>query len=280
MGSFADISEVINRLSGGNNGNPQSIFWHKEWRVAGAAGVAPVAGQGTSLWEYEGQPSHGAVPAASWVNPDNTTQGGLKQVDPGGGRQLWLLNVNATMPASGKLIVYDRLGQRSGFSATNTGTQNVNGGPDALPTRYTNGVGNEIWIEIYTQIGATPTTLTVAYKNQAGASKTSQPVVFGGTGRREAQRFIRVPLAAGDTGVQALVSLTVLATTGTAGDFGILLVHPLANVICGLSNAAFCASYLDGSMPEILLDACVALAVQCSATTTGVVETDFVMAER
>lgn len=280
MTAFADINEVINRLSGGNSGNPQARFWHKEPRVAGAAAAAPIAGQGISLWEYEGCPSHGAVPSTTFANPDNTTQGGLQQADPSGGRQLWLLSANAMISAGGKIVAYDRLLTKSGLDATVTSAQNINGGSNATITRYTNGVGNEIWLEIYTQIGVTATTITVSYVNQAGATKTSTARVFGGTNAREAQRFLRVPLAAGDTGVQAVISVTVLVTTGTAGNFGIIIAHPLVSIPCGLSYTAIQSSYLDGSMPEILTDCCLALALFQSTTVAGIIESDFVMAER
>lgn len=281
MTAFANVSEVINRLSGGNSGLPQFLPWHKEARVGGAAAAAPIAGQEISLWEYEGSPSHGAVPSTTFANPDNTTDGGIKQTDPTGGRQLWMLNSTGLLPQAGKMTVYDRLLTKSGLDATLTTAQNINGGSDATLTRYTNGLGNQIWIEIYTQIGATGTTITCAYKNQAGASKTTTAVVFGGTQRREAQRLIRLPLAAGDTGVQAVVSVTVLATTGTAGNFGILVVHPLhPGIPISLANACMGLNFLDGTMPEILTDACIALSMQCTTTTAGPVEYDLVAAER
>lgn len=249
--------------------------------MAGAAAAAPIAGQEISLWEYEGSPSHGAVPSATFANPDNTTAGGIQQVDPSGGRQLWMLNSTGLLPQAGKMTVYDRLLTKSGLDATVTTAQNINGGSDATITRYTNGLGNQIWLEIYTQIGVTATTITCAYKNQAGASKTTPAVVFGATNRREAQRMIRLPLAAGDTGVQAVVSVTVLATTGTAGNFGILIVHPLhPGIPCSTANACMSLNFLDGTMPEILTDACIALSMQCTATTAGPVEYDLVAAER
>lgn len=280
MTALADINEVINRLTGGNSGLPQFFNWHKEARVAGAAAAAPIAGQAITLWEYEGIPSHGAVPGA-FANPDNTTQGGLKQTDPTGGRQLWLLSLIGLMPQPGKLIVYDRLLHMGGLSGTTTTAQNINGGADATPTRYTNGAGNQIWVEIYTQIGATGTTITASYKNQAGSTKTTTAVTFGGTGRREAQRMIQLPLAAGDTGVQAVISVTVLATTGTAGSFGVVLAHPLGpGIPCGVGTAAMGMNYLDGAIPEILTDCCIAMAMYCSTTASGAVECDFQMVER
>lgn len=280
MGAFASISEVINRLSGGNSGNPQFIACHKEWRVAGAVAATPIAGQEISLWEFEGIPSHGAVPPAAFAIPDNTTQGGLKQVDPTGGRQLWLCNALGLIPQAGKLTLYDRLLHKSGLDATVTTAQNINGGADATVTRYTNGLGNQIWIEIYTQVGVSAQSITVAYKNQAGVAKTTQAVIIGNTNRREAQRIIRCPLAAGDTGVTAVVSATLAVSTGTAGNFGIVVAHPLVGIPVSLATGAMAVNYLDGSMPEILTDACLAMTMQATAVTVGGVELDVTMAER
>ena len=42
--------------------------------------------------------------------------------------------------------------------------------------------------------------------------------------------MIQLPLAAGDNGVTAVASTTVLATTGTAGAFGINIMRPLISL--------------------------------------------------
>ncbi len=252
MTAFADLHELVNRSTGGNSGTPESLFLHKENRVAGAAAAATVQGEFTSLWQYEGYPSHGAAPGAVAI-PTNATTGGMKQADPGGGRQKWLQSIVAGASGIGTLILCDRLLHISGLSGTNTGAQTVGG----TLTRYTDGKGVEIWAEIYTQIGTTATTITANYTDDAGnTGQTSQAVVIGGASRREAQRMIPISLASGDVGAQACASVTVLATTGTVGDFGITMLRRLAAVPVPAPALPGMRSFVDGSFPEILTDAC------------------------
>jgi hypothetical protein len=273
--ALADLHEFVNRATGGNSGAPEYISWRKVARVAGAAAATPIAGQRTSMWEYEGSPSHGAVPAGSAVYPDNTTAGGLQQTDPGGGRQKWLASalVASTAPCSVK--GYDRIAQFGGLSSTVTTAQTVN----LTPTRYTNGLGNRIYVEINTQIGATGTTITAAYHNQANASKTTQAVTFGATNNREAQRWIELSLAAGDTGVISVESVTVLASTTTAGAFSVVIGHPLETFCCTSLGVADCKSYLDG-FKEILTDACLSFWFLPSGATVPDFDGDIFMLER
>jgi hypothetical protein len=266
MASLTDLSDIINRVTGGSSGTPENLFFFKDSRVAAAAGVT-VAGRYTSLWEYNGQPSHGAAPGAVAI-PDNTTNGGLKQTDPGGGRQKWLLGATATSSIAGTLIIYDRLLHISGLSGTVTTAQTVGG----TLTRYTGteSVGNQIWVEIYTQIGATSTTITANYTDQDGnAGITSQSTAIGNTGLREVQRMIQIPLASGDTGVRAVASVTVAATTGTAGNFGVNIMRPLAYIPISLLGAGSVRDFISGlpSIIEIKTDAC--LAFQWLANSTA-----------
>ncbi len=267
MSAIASISDLINRYTGGSSGTPEAIYQHKESRVAGAAAATPIIGQTISLLEYEGIPSHGAVPGTSWANPNNTTAGGLLQTDPGGSRQKWLTSLLGNASQAGTLVLYDRLGHISGLSGTSASVQNLNAGAEVAPTRYTNGLGNQIMLENYTQIGATPTTLTCAYDNQSNVLKTTPSIVWGGTNRREAQRAVILPLAAGDNGVQSITSVTAAGTTGTAGNFGVVLIHVLATLPLGSAGAAVLQTYLDSPIPEILTDACLAWLFIPTATT-------------
>lgn len=253
MSAFADLNELVNRATGGNSGTPELLFMHKEWRVAGAGAVATVAGKPTSLWQYEGNPSHGAVPTTVAV-PDNTTAGAWKQSSPGGGRQKWNPSVFGVASQAGTLFLYDRLLHIGGLDATVATAQTVGG---AL-TRNTGGVGNQIFAEIYTQIGATGTTIVPNYTNQAGAAKTGQVVPFGNTNIREVGRLVPLSLAAGDNGVQGVTSVTLAATTGTAGNFGITVARPLCAISIATVSAGSVKSFVDGPLNEIVAGACLA----------------------
>ena len=162
-------------------------------------------------------------------------------------------------------MLYDRLLQNGGLSGTNTSAQTVGG----TLTRNTGGEGNQIWAEIYTLIGTTATTITASYTNQAGVSgRTTKAVAIGGTGNREAERMLPLPLQDGDTGVQAVASATLAATTGTAGSFGITVVRPLGLGLISAAALGYWRDYVAGlpGLPLIDPDACLALSFYANST--------------
>jgi hypothetical protein len=138
-------------------------------------------------------------------------------------------------------------------------------------------VGVFVALEIHTAVGTTATTVTARYTNQAGTgSRVTKAVVFGGTSEREAGRFIILPLADGDTGVKSVEGVTVLATTGTAGAFGVVLFRPLMMVnrmANSLSQNGF--SYFNsvlggcGSLVELKSGACVHSLMMSSGNPAG-----------
>lgn len=256
MADIANLSDLINRMTGGASGTPENLWFNKAARRAGAAPATPIAGKWTSLWMYDGQPSAGAVPTSVAI-PDNTTTGGMKQTDPGGGRQKWLAGIGMTGLSQGTVLLYDRLLHIGGLDGTVTTTQTVGGSL----TRYTDGIGNMIALEIYTIIGATSRTIVANYTDQGGSASVTPSIVIGNTGFREAERMLWFPLAAGDYGVQSVTNVDIDTTTGTAGNFGVTVVHPIAFAEVTAPGLGPWRSFIDGhGTPEILPDACLALA--------------------
>ncbi len=265
MTALASLSELVNRLSGGNAGAPEHLTHWQDNRVGSAAAQATVAGRWTSLWLYNSHPASGAVPAAVEA-PTRATSGALKQTNPGSGKEKWLLGheVMATQP--GTLIVYDRLLHIGGLNGTLTTAQTVAGSL----TRNTGGVGNQIWVEIYTLIGTTATTITASYTNQAGtAGQTTVAASIGAAGLNEPQRIIPLPLASGDNGVRAVASVTLAATTGTAGNFGVTIARPLLSVVVPAGGVGSVRDAISGlpSIQKVDTDACLALAWLAAGTT-------------
>lgn len=274
MASLVSLSDAVNRLTGGNSGTPETIFFHKTGRYNGAAlaGI-PIAGRPFSMWMLDGFPAGATTAPSTWANPDNTTQGGLLQTDPGGSRQKWLMQLSAACIQAGSFLLYDRLGHNGGLNATTTTAQTFTG----TLTRYntsSDSVGNFMFYEIYgnttTILGATATTMTVEYTNQAGTqSRVSPAVAIGGTGFREGNQARFIPLAAGDTGIQSVQNVDLVATTGTAGNFGIVVGHPLAYLPISVLGGVGWRDFITGlpGIPEIKPDACLSLLFLPSAVT-------------
>lgn len=266
-----DLSDYVNLVTGGNSGTPEQLWWFKDARQNGAAAAAPVSGRITSLWQYDGFPSGASNTAPSTAAvPTNATAGALKQTSPGGGRTKRLAGYNlGGISAAGTLVVYDRLSHQGGLSGTSTSAQTTNL-PTAALTRYTNGEGVMPWLEIYTAVGTTATTVTISYTDQGGTTgNTSLATVFGSAGFNNINRIIPIPLAAGDYGCRAVASVTVLATTGTAGNFGVTLAKPLFAIPAPVLGMGDCRSFLaePGGPLAIGDDACLAMTWLANTTT-------------
>lgn len=195
--------------------------------------VGFTAGRTNSFYRTAIAPGQTAIPAipTTAVALNNTDAGALNRLIPSQSPK----NVYATGMYTGHTgaemmyYVIDRLSHMGGLSGIVTTAQTVN---TAALTRHTSGVGVYAALEIYTAVGATQTTVTMTYTNSGGVgSRVSPAMLFGtgsyGTGTGSTNRFIILPLQDGDKGVQSVQSVTVAATTGTIGNFGVTLFKVL-----------------------------------------------------
>lgn len=208
-------------------------FPFKVGRNAGVAFV-PIGTKPFTGWPFDGQAGgRGATPPTTpAVSPTRATAGAVGQVNPSGGRQKWLASADAFLSERGSARLFDRLSHMSGLSGTAGGAQSISS-MSAPVGRYDDGLGNSIWLEIVTQIGAVATTVTAQYTNTANASHSTQAVAIGGTNDREVNRAIELPLASGDTGVKSVQSITLAGSTGTAGNIAVVLAHSIWEVGIG-----------------------------------------------
>lgn len=250
------IDGIVERLTDGVS--LERMDWIREGRVDGAGAFSFVAFKEYSHWKLVGTPFSGGVTPTTWAEPTRSTAGALGQTNPVNNKRLTAFH--AWGMSRGFTTFYDRLAHCGGLDGTNTGTQNVNGGSDGTWTRYSGDhVGNQIWIEIYADVGSTARTITCSYKNENGVTHTTEAREFGGTGNLLAGRIIRLPLQAGDKGVSAVISVTIGGgSTGTAGNFGVTVARPIQVAACGtLGPAVGC--FLDGTTPHIETDACLSM---------------------
>lgn len=261
MGSITDLSNLLSKVSGGSSGAPERPWVFVDSRVGSAAATTPVASRWSSLWLYN-RSYNGVSANPGAVNvPTRTSNGALTVANASGGLEKKLLGIEGVCTVQCTLLLYDRLLHISGLSGTSTSAQNVQSGSGVVLTRNTGGVGNQIWVEIYTAIGTTATTITASYTNQAGtAGRTTVATAFGGSALNNAQRMINLPLQAGDTGVQSVQTVTLAASTLTAGDFGVTIVRPLLTAFCPVAGGVLNRDLLAGIPPvqTIDTDACIA----------------------
>ena len=163
--------------------------------------------------------------------------------------------------AAASMMVVDLLNVSGGLNGTLTTPQTTNL-PTAALTRYTSGEGVMAGIVIYTIIGTTQTTVTVSYTNSSGVSgRISTATTIGGGFYRETGLLIPIPLQGADKGIRSIESVTLAATTGTVGNFGVCLYKPLAMISLESATGAMPLDSVStggiiNSLCEIHPDAC------------------------
>ncbi len=174
------------------------------------------------------------------------------------------LELAASSSDTCSVLIADRLSHSSGLSGTTTTAQTTNL-PTAALTRYTDGVGVFIGVEIHTDIGTTGTTFTCEYTNQAGTGgRTTKATTIGANAKNGAGHLTICPLQDGDTGVRSVQNFDLVASTTVAGDIGITLFKPLMMINYVSSNNVQ-NSYFDaivgggGLLAEIKDNACIFL---------------------
>ena len=246
-----------------------------------------------SLWLAAGTYGTGAASGSLTGRACTSTTAGaaFPVTAQGAGLTQYLAQLAASGSVVGQLFLYDRIMDCSAASGTSTSAQTCTnfgytGGTDyftrnghSVAGPLGNGVGNQIFIEFYSQTGATASNVTVSYYNQAGASKTTTAVSLSGSATTVAGQVTGpLPLAAGDTGVQGIVSVTLSASTGTAGNFGVTVAYPLAQIALPIANVGQLnpADYASLGLPPTPGVAsgstiCPWFVVGCSTTSTGII---------
>jgi hypothetical protein len=263
---LANYDAIIAALT---NGLQEVTPFQKASQTTDAAGAPCLS------WRAVGNPSAGAVPATgAGTIPTKDTAGAIFMANPTANLYLTKFGMGGATQNIAWLI--DILWFNSGLNGTTTTAQTFT---STALTRYsgTAAAGNEIALICWTATGSTATTITATYTNQAGtAAKVTPAVNFwtgglgGGTVPPTADQFQVLPFASGDTGVRALADVDLLASTLTAGDFGACIFRRLAMV--GFNANQYVERDLvlqTTSLPERFDDACLALVIIPSTTSTG-----------
>jgi len=273
MAAFTDLADYKARLK-----NPTELDCDAR------ASLTTLAGRMFSLWGAGGNETGTGVAPTTAVVPSRTLAGSAGQGNPASGKELFMPRLDMSRVNGGMLVLCDRLSHQGGLNATTTGPQTTNL-PTAALTRYTDGVGVQVGLEIYTQIGSTASSATISYTNQDGTSgRTSTATTFGATSWRTGGRFVQIPLAAGDYGVRAVASVTLSITTGTAGNFGVTLYKPLASFATPYypsQNYIYDAILNQGGqLPKILTDACLFWLYMPFTTASGIHTSEMIFTDR
>lgn len=238
------------------------------------------AGTFVSLWRATGQPGQGAIPAAAAVC-DNTLTGAIgfaQQTAPATTYGAW---ANATCSNSAMTVeIHDRLMHMGGLNGTLTTAQTV--GVDISANLATANLSErkgdanysdiQWWLEWYTATGSTAVTATVAVTYNDGTTGTLS-VSLAAT--RPASLMIPlnglIPSAAAGKYIRAITTVTLSATTGTAGSFGVTATRPRMTLPLPLANKMEIFDWAALGLPEIFNSSCLFPLVLTSTTSSGTV---------
>lgn len=241
--------------------------------------ASQAAGTYVSLWRATGQPGQGGIPSTVAVC-NNATIGAVgftQQVSPATsyGAYFEIATSNAAMSVE----MHDRLAHMGGLSGTVPASQTVGMDfstltSDNLPARIGDANYSDIqwWLEWYTATGSTAVTATVSVTyNDATTGVLS--VSLAAT--RPASLMIPlnglIPSVGSGKFIRGVTSVTLSATTGTAGSFGVTATRPRMTLSAPIANYKVTADWAQLGLPEIYNSSCLFPLVLTSTTSSGTV---------
>lgn len=231
---------------------------YKRFQKASIANA--VAGTMHSLWRSAGPlPVQPAIPGAAALC-DRTTAGALDLPLVTGGNTRYIERCNGVNTTGGNIVFVDRVIHGGGLNGTLITAQAVN--TPALPARAP-AAGCEWFLECYTDLGATTTTATCAV---TFTDTTSSTIAVTVPATWRAGRVLPIIPPTGKL-IASVQSVTLTATTGAAGSFGVTAQQNTGAV---LTPPAANAGDRDVAMIlPIAADACLSIMVDCTSTSTG-----------
>lgn len=226
-----------------------------------------------SMWRGSGIPGQAAIPTTSAIC-DKTTLGGWNFTSPdtGNGKELYIAG-GKMIPANGGTTIefHDRLVQMGGLSGIVTTAQTVSlvvsGVTSNLQARLGRSDLSDVmwWIEWYTATGATGVNFTVAvtYTDLS----TGNIVIAPGASAAAGNLFRILPVAGKI--IKQIDSVTLSATTGTAGNFGFTATRELIAMETTVANWMKKYNWMDLELTAIEDSACITMHVLPTTTSSG-----------
>lgn len=233
-----------------------------------------VAGQFFSMWQSAGIPAAGATPTTAAI-PTYATAGAVgfnQQTAPATSYLAWLRAL--TSNANQSVEVHDRVAHMGGMSGIVTTAQSASidvltlslpaarrGAADYSDLQW--------WLEVYTALGATGVNATVNVTYDDGSTGNLAVIALGATPR--AGRMYPLVSAVAGRFIRGVNNVTLAATTGTAGNFGVTATRPRTGIDVDVANKGQAFDWAQLGLPEVPNDSCLMFICPCSTTSTGTV---------
>ena len=243
--------------------------------------VSQAAGTYVSLWRATGQPGQGAIPAAT-ATCNNTTTGTVnftQQVSPATSYIVYtdLATGNSAMT----LEIHDRLAHMGGLNGTLTTAQTVSldinslEGTNNISERKGDADFSDVswWLEWYTATGSTAVTATVnvTYNDGTTGNLTGLSLAATRPASFMAALNTQIPSASAGKFIRGVNTVTLSATTGAAGSFGVTATRLKATVGTPIANYKVVADWAQLGLPHIPNSAALFPIVLTSTTSSGTI---------
>ena len=239
------------------------------------------AGQFHSLWRANGQPGQGAIPTAAAVC-NSALVGCFNFSQQSAPNTSYVGYLEAACSTSAvTLELHDRLMHMGGLSGALTGAQavNIDLSTNLAASNLAARVGDanysdvQWFLEWYTDTGATSVTATVNVTYSDGTTGSLTAITLSATRRASFMQSLNGLIPAGAAGkyIRGVNSVTLSATTGTAGSFGVTATRPRSSLLCPVANMKWSADWAALPISEIPNNSCLFLLMLCSTTSTGTV---------
>lgn len=235
-----------------------------------------VAGRYCSLWRATGQPAQGAIPTAAAVCTNATTGAvGFAQQTAPATSYLGIMNFVGSNNAQ-TVEVHDRLAHMGGLLLNSTTAQNVDLDLDLLGISADR-IGDpsygdvQCWLEVYGDGGATASnaTINVTFDDNTDANLSVQAV--GGTiriGNCFSVDALRTTAQQGKN-IKRVNTVTLSASTGTAGNFGFTFTRPRTYAPILLANLVSKIDWPQTGLSEVPNGSCLTFMIIPSTTSSG-----------
>lgn len=241
-----------------------------------STGISAAAGSFQSYWRGIGQPAQAAIPGAAAVC-NNTTLGalGFAQQTAPVTSYLALIEISSSVAVQ-TIEIHDRLAHMGGLNGTLTTAQTVGidlqtlDGTDNVSARKGDSNYSDVqwWLEWYTQTGGTAVTATVNVTYSDGSTGNLSAISLAAT--RPAAHMVSLNAFNPSAGlfIRGINSVTLSATTGAAGSFGVTATRYRSGSFCPVANARFTSDWASTGLPEIQNSSCLFVVMLASTATS------------
>lgn len=256
----------------GNNNN--RVIWDK------INVPSQVVGQFCSLWRAGGVPAQGAIPTTATyctkallgaIGFDNQTAPATSYL---------AYHTLITSSANTNLEIHDRLAHMGGLVGNVTTAQTVGiqlntinaGGPVPAERLGDANYSDVTWyLEWYTATGATASNATVNVTYDDGTTGNLTAFAIGGTAIAASQMRPLIPVTNGKF-IRGVNTVTLSASTGTAGNFGVTATRQKAAMSTALANVVYQFDWAQLGMATVPNDSCLQGVLISTATSTGTIK--------